>query len=94
MLAELESDSPEIQVLQARANLAAAQAWLIGELGCALGVLVGGLYGYTAHVAFGSPSFAVPWRELGGILLAVPLFAGALAWLLTRSRLPMVRRVE
>ncbi len=77
-----------------RRNLAAAQAWLIGELGCVLGVLVGGLYGYTAHVAFGSPSFAVPWRELGGILVAVPLFAGALAWLLTRSRLPMVRRVE
>ncbi len=77
-----------------RRTLAAAQAWLLGQLGCVLGVAVGALYGYTAHVAFGSPYFAVPWRELGGILVAVPLFAGLLAWLLTRSRLPMVRRVE
>jgi putative ABC transport system permease protein len=61
---------------------------------CILSIHVGGLYGYTAHVAFGSPYFAVPWRELAGILVAVPLLAGLLAWLLTRSRLPMVRRVE
>jgi len=77
-----------------RRSLAAAQAWLLGQLGCVLGVAVGGLYGYTAHVAFGSPYFAVPWRELAGILVGVPLLAGLLAWLLTRSRLPMVRRVE
>jgi putative ABC transport system permease protein len=77
-----------------RRGLAAAQAWLLGQLGCLLGVGVGGLYGHTAHVAFGSPYFAIPWRELAAILLAVPLFAGALAWLLTRSQLPMVRRLE
>jgi putative ABC transport system permease protein len=44
--------------------------------------------------SFGSPYFAVPWRELAGILVAVPLLAGLLAWLLTRPRLQMVRRVE
>ena len=77
-----------------RRGLAAAQAWVLGQIGCLLGTFVGGLYGYTAHIAFGSPSFAVPWRELAGIVVAVPLFAAALAWLLTRSRLPMVRRVE
>lgn len=77
-----------------RRSLAAAQAWLVGEIGCMLGVGVGALYGYTAHVAFGSPSMVIPWRELGGILVAVPLFAAALAWLLTRSRLPMIRRAE
>jgi putative ABC transport system permease protein len=59
-----------------------------------LGVAVGGLYGYTAHVAFGSPLLRGAVRELAGILVAVPLLAGLLAWLLTRSRLPMVRRVE
>jgi putative ABC transport system permease protein len=77
-----------------RRNLAAAQAWLIGELGCLLGVFVGALYGYTARVAFGSPYFAIPWRELGGIVTVVPLAAGLLAWLLTRSRLPMVARID
>jgi putative ABC transport system permease protein len=77
-----------------RRSLAAAQAWLIGEIGCLLGVFVGALYGYTARVAFGSPYFAIPWRELGGIVIAVPLAAGLLAWLLTRSRLPMVSRID
>ncbi|MFI5710504.1 FtsX-like permease family protein [Kribbella sp. NPDC051620] len=77
-----------------RRNLAAAQAWVLGELGCLLGVGVGALYGYTAHAAFGSPHFMIPWREIGGIVILVPLFAGLLAWLLTRSRLPMVSRVD
>jgi putative ABC transport system permease protein len=77
-----------------RRGLAAAQAWVLGELGCLLGVGVGALYGYTAHAAFGSPHFMIPWSEIGGIVVVVPLFAGLLAWLLTRSRLPMVSRVE
>jgi putative ABC transport system permease protein len=77
-----------------RRNLAAAQAWVLGQLGCVLGVGVGALYGYTAHAAFGSPHFMVPWAELGGIVIVVPLFAGLLAWLMTRSRLPMVSRID
>ena len=77
-----------------RRSLAAAQAWVLGQLGCVLGVGVGALYGYTAHAAFGSPHFVVPWAEIGGIVVVVPLFAGLLAWLLTRSRLPMVSRID
>lgn len=77
-----------------RRSLAAAQAWVLGELGCLLGVGVGALYGYTAHAAFGSPHFMIPWLEIAGIVIVVPLFAGLLAWLLTRSRLPMVSRVD
>jgi putative ABC transport system permease protein len=77
-----------------RRSLAAAQAWVLGELGCLLGVGVGALYGYTAHAAFGSPYFAIPWQEIGGIVIVVPVFAGLLAWLMTRSRLPMVSRVD
>ena len=46
-----------------RRNLAAAQAWVLGQLGCLLGVGVGALYGYTAHAAFGSPHFAIPWQR-------------------------------
>ena len=77
-----------------RRSLAAAQAWVLGQLGCVLGVGVGALYGYTAHAAFGSPHFMVPWAEIAGIVIAVPLFAGLLAWLMTRSRLPMVSRID
>jgi putative ABC transport system permease protein len=77
-----------------RRNFAAAQAWVLGQLGCVLGVGVGALYGYTAHAAFGSPRFEVPWLEIGAIVVVVPLFAGLLAWLMTRSRLPMVSRID
>ena len=77
-----------------RRSLAAAQAWVLGQLGCVLGVGVGALYGYTAHAAFGSPHFMVPWAEIAGIVIVVPLFAGMLAWLMTRSRLPMVSRID
>ncbi|MDX2972490.1 ABC transporter permease [Kribbella solani] len=77
-----------------RRSLAAAQAWVLGQLGCVLGVGVGALYGYTAHAAFGSPHFVIPWAEIAGIVIVVPLFAGLLAWLLTRSRLPMVSRID
>lgn len=77
-----------------RRRLAAAQAWLLGELGCLLGIAVGSLYGYTAHVAIGSPYLAIPWTPLAGIAVAVPLFAATLAWICTRPRLPMIRRAE
>ncbi len=77
-----------------RRSLAAAQAWVLGQLGCVLGVGVGALYGYTAHAAFGSPTFAVPWLALTTIVIVVPLFAGLIAWALTRSRLPMVARID
>ncbi|MFC9687177.1 FtsX-like permease family protein [Kribbella sp. NPDC056951] len=77
-----------------RRSLAAAQAWVIGQLGCVLGVGVGALYGYTSHAAFGSPYFAVPWAGLASIVVVVPLFAGLVAWVLTRSRLPMVARIN
>ncbi|MFC0628227.1 FtsX-like permease family protein [Kribbella deserti] len=77
-----------------RRNLAAAQAWLLGQIGCLLGVGVGALMGYSSRTITSSPYFAVPWLQLGAIVVAVPLFAGAMAWLTTRSRLPMVRRAE
>lgn len=77
-----------------RRTLAAAQAWLLGQLGCLLGIGVGALYGYTGHVAIGSPYFAIPWMSLATVLVAVPVLAALVAWTLSRSRLPMVRRLD
>lgn len=77
-----------------RRYFAAAQAWLLGQIGCLLGVGVGALLGYTTRTLTRSPYFAVPWLQLLGIVVLVPLFAAGLAWLMTRSRLPMLRRAE
>ncbi|MFI5694649.1 FtsX-like permease family protein [Kribbella sp. NPDC051586] len=79
---------------RSRKRLAGSQAWVLGQVGCVLGLGAGALYGYTAHAAFGSPKLVVPWSVLAGIGLVVPLFASAIAWALTRSRMPMVRRAE
>jgi putative ABC transport system permease protein len=91
-----------------RRYVASAQSLVIGLLGTALGVALGFVPGLavtwplTAH-SYSSyappvggadgPVIAIPWTLLLVVALAVPLFAGLLTGLLTRSRLPMVRRL-
>ncbi|MFG1912838.1 FtsX-like permease family protein [Kribbella sp. NPDC048928] len=77
-----------------RRALAAAQGWFLGQLGCVLGLVVGALYGFTAHTVVGSPTVVVPWAVLAGIAVLVPLFAGAVPYVVTRSRMEMVRRAD
>ncbi|MGW7683924.1 FtsX-like permease family protein [Kribbella sp. NPDC054772] len=77
-----------------RRGLAAAQGWFLGQLGCVLGVVVGALYGFTAHTVVGSPTVVVPWAVIAGVAVLVPLFAAAVPYLLTRSRLELVRRAD
>ncbi|GAA1587204.1 hypothetical protein GCM10009804_49090 [Kribbella hippodromi] len=77
-----------------RRGLAAAQGWFLGQLGCVLGVAVGALYGFTAHTVVGSPHVVVPWAVIAGVAVAVPLFAAVVPYVLTRSKLEMVRRVD
>ena len=75
-----------------RRALAAAQALLVGGIGCALGVAFGAFVAFTARATTGSPDFAVPWANLGVTMLAVPLLAVVVAAVFTPSRLPLVRR--
>ncbi|GAA3106160.1 putative ABC transport system permease protein [Kribbella aluminosa] len=77
-----------------RRGLAAAQGWFLGQLGCLLGVAVGALYGFTAHTVVGSPTVVVPWAVIAGVAVLVPLFAAAVPYALTRSRLELVRRAD
>lgn len=81
-----------------RRLLAMAQAGVIGLLGSGLGVVVGAVPGvavtYPLTGLAGPPVLDVPWTLLGVVVLAVPLVAVAGAGVFTRSRLPMVRRIE
>ncbi|HET6743295.1 MAG TPA: FtsX-like permease family protein, partial [Kribbella sp.] len=77
-----------------RRALAAAQGWFLGQLGCVLGLVVGALYGFTAHTVVGSPTVVVPWAVIAGIAVLVPIFAGVVPYVVTRSRLEMVRRAD
>jgi putative ABC transport system permease protein len=88
--------------------VAAAQAVVIGLVGTVLGVVLGFVPGlavtwpltatsYTSVApspAGGSgPVIAIPWTLLLVVVVAVPLLAGLVTALFTRSRLPMVRRL-
>lgn len=76
-----------------RKALAGSQALLTVGLGTLLGSAAGVvpmlLIMYSTDM---KPYAAVPWLQLGALLVVVPLTAAALAWLFTRARLPMSRR--
>ena len=86
--------------------LSASHALVVSGLGTVLG-LAGGLIigvaainatpdGFVGDFGDATPTIplSVPWGSLGTLALVVPLVAVALAWLFTRSRLPMVQRID
>ena len=75
-----------------RRSLAAAQALLVGGLGCALGLLLGVFVSYTLRATIGAPGFVVPWSNLLAVGLVVPVVAMLIAAVFTPSRLPLTIR--
>ncbi len=86
-----------------RRRLAGSQSLVTAGLGTALGIVAGlvpaiGLIRALNAPVDGiarSPSFplVIPWESLAVTAFLVPLLAGLAAVLLTRSRLPLVRRI-
>ena len=76
-----------------RRTLAASQALAVAGLGTLLGLFAGFVPGLAFIAAIDSLDVAVPWVTLLEVLVGIPLLAAACAWLLTRSRLPLERRV-
>jgi putative ABC transport system permease protein len=76
-----------------RRTLAACQALSIAGIGVLLGVAAGLVPGVAFVAAMPSYELVVPWRHLALVVVGLPLLAAAGAWLGTRSRLPMDRRV-
>lgn len=76
-----------------RRTLAAAQALTIAGLGTALGIAAGFVPAVALIGAVESLDLVIPWVRLLTVLVVIPLLAGTSAWLLTRSRVPLERRV-
>jgi putative ABC transport system permease protein len=76
-----------------RRALAAAQALTIAGLGTVLGIAAGFVPAMALIGALDSVDLVLPWRLLATVLVVIPLLAAGLAWLLTRSRVPLERRV-
>jgi putative ABC transport system permease protein len=75
-----------------RRSLGAMHGLFLGVVG----VLLGGVVGLPAGAALlqvdGAPGVSVPWLHVGITLLVVPLIAWLAGWLVTSTRLTLVRR--
>lgn len=75
-----------------RRRLAGAQALVISGVGALVGVVLGSFVSYALRATFGAPSFTVPWANLAGVGLGVPVLAALVTAACTRSRVPMLER--
>lgn len=75
-----------------RRRLAGAQALVISGVGALVGVVLGSFVSYALRATFGAPSFTVPWANLAGVGLGVPVLAALITAACTRSKVPILER--
>ncbi|GMA25328.1 hypothetical protein GCM10025864_30870 [Luteimicrobium album] len=100
---------PDLATLQAvgapprtRRRFAAAQSAVITVTGAVLGTATGLVIGATLVLSqreqggVVDPRWMVdvPWAWVAALVVAIPLLGAAAAWLVTRSRLPLARRLD
>lgn len=76
-----------------RRRLAAAQALSIAGLGTVLGIAAGFVPAVAFIAALPRLELAIPWVNLALILAGIPALAAGFAFVFTRSRLPLERRI-
>ncbi|MGN6332268.1 MAG: FtsX-like permease family protein [Motilibacteraceae bacterium] len=76
-----------------RRRLAGAEALTVAGLGTVLGIASGFVPAVALIAAINRFRLVWPWTTLAEILVGIPLLAGATAWLFTRSRVPLERRL-
>lgn len=75
-----------------RKALSGSQTFLTAFLGTVLGLFAGAVpIVVLLSLSRGTP-IVVPWLQFGVLLVLVPLFGAAAAWMFTRGRLPLTRR--
>lgn len=75
-----------------RKSLSGAQTLMTALLGTVLGLFAGAIpVVVVLSLQRGFP-IVLPWLQMGALLILVPLFGAAAAWVLTKGRLPMTRR--
>jgi putative ABC transport system permease protein len=75
-----------------RRSLGAMHGLFLGIVGVLLGTFVGVPAGAALLQVDGAPGVAIPWLNLGSALLVVPLLGWLAGWLVTSTRLTLVRR--
>jgi putative ABC transport system permease protein len=104
-LADGRADHATLQAVGAaprvRRAVAAATAGYVAGLGCIVGAASGLVGSYvllpllTDGRGFGAQNtWSIPWPMVGLIVVAVPLITAGVAWLTTRSRVELTRRLD
>jgi putative ABC transport system permease protein len=75
-----------------RRMLGAGHGLFLGLTGTALGLLIGLPAGLSLTQLDGLEGFQIPWRAAGATVLLVPLVAALAGWVVTPTRLTLVRR--
>lgn len=76
-----------------RRVMGAVHGLFVGVLGGGLGLVVGTAAGASLLQVVGTPGVPVPWLTLVVIVVSVPLLAAGVGWMVTPSRVDMVRRI-
>lgn len=76
-----------------RRMMGAAHGAFVGVLGGGIGLVLGSVAGASLLQAVGTPGTPVPWTTLMAVGCAVPVLAAAVGWVVTPSRVTLVRRV-
>jgi putative ABC transport system permease protein len=75
-----------------RRSLGAMHGLFLGIVGVLLGAVVGVPAGAALLQVDGVPGVAIPWLDIGSVLLVVPLLGWLAGWLVSSTRLTLVRR--
>lgn len=75
-----------------RKALAGSQTLMTAMLGTVLGVFAGTVPTIVVLSQQRGFPIVIPWLQMGALMVLVPLFGAAAAWVLTKGRLPMTRR--
>ncbi|MDQ0278718.1 putative ABC transport system permease protein [Arthrobacter silviterrae] len=75
-----------------RKALAGSQILMTALLGTVLGVVAGAIPVVVVLALQRGFPIGLPWLQMAALVVLVPLFGAAAAWLLTKGKLPMTRR--
>jgi putative ABC transport system permease protein len=78
-----------------RRRMAAASAGYVSLIGCIAGAASGGLAGWVLiPLLNGATTWRTPWAMVLVVAVGVPLLTAAVAWLTTRNRIGLTRRLD
>lgn len=75
-----------------RKSLSASQLFLTSILGTLFGTITGLMAAGTLQLLFREMTLVVPWMQLAVMLIVIPLVGSAIAWVLTKGQLTLLRR--